>query len=240
MRHGVSSRSRRGIGVHGRRAVAPPRRAPRHRGRAGHGRLERGRLRVGAVPVAGCGLPVARLRAAAGGRPRRARRGLPRVAARPVAGDRGIARGHRRPRRRPRRRLPAPACRLRAVVRRNPHRTGAARSVRVRPSGAVPRRDRRSPPCRRPRLLSDDRVARARPAACTTGWWSRRASWSTPRPACRERDAARRSRACSRRSTRTSPPTASSRIAIPRRWRWRSRMSPNSRCRCCSRRTSCP
>ena len=161
-----------------------------------------------------------------GRRPRRARRGLPRAAARPVAGDRGIARRHRRPPRRPRRRLPAAARRLRAVVRRDAHRAGAARPVRVRPARAVPRRHRRGPARRRPRLLSDDRVARARRRCCATGSWSRRASWSTPRRACRARGAAPRSRACSPRSTRTSPPTACSRIATPPRWRWRSRTSP--------------
>ena len=43
MRHGVSSGGRRRVRVHGRRAAAAARRAPRDRGRARHRRLQRGR-----------------------------------------------------------------------------------------------------------------------------------------------------------------------------------------------------
>ena len=52
LRHGVSSGSRRGIGVHGGRAAAPPRGPPRDRGRAGHRRLQRRRHGRRPVPVA--------------------------------------------------------------------------------------------------------------------------------------------------------------------------------------------
>ena len=178
-----------GSGYTGAELLAPAGRAPRYRGRAGHRRLERRRLGAAALPVAGRCVSISGLRAAAGRRPRRPRRRLPRAAARPVAGDRGIARRHGGSRRRSRCRLPAPARRLRAVVRRDAYRTGAARPLRVRPARAVPRRHRRCPPRRRARLLSDDRCRSRSRHCCATGSSSRRASWSMRCPACRGPDA---------------------------------------------------
>ena len=80
-----------------------------------------------------------------------------------------------------------PRRRLRAVVRRDAHRARAARPVRVRASRAVPRRDR-SPPATWPRPVATRRPRRSRwRRCCTTGSWSRRASWSTRCRACRAR-----------------------------------------------------
>ena len=77
MRHGVSSRGRRGVGVHGGRAAAAPGRPSRDRGRARHGRLQRRRPGRRPVPVAGVayGLPDL-VRDGSTRRPRRPRRRL--------------------------------------------------------------------------------------------------------------------------------------------------------------------
>ena len=111
------------------------------------------------------------------------------------------------------------------TARRTPRRSCSTGSRSACPSCTAPT-SRAAPPRRRARLLPD-RPRRSRwRRCCATGSSSRRASWSTRCRACPARGAARRSRACSPRRTRTSPRTASSRIATPPRWRWRSRTSP--------------
>ena len=243
MRHGVSSGSRRGIRVHGRRAPAPARRPPRDRGRARHRRLQRGRRRSasctrrwpaaypGARPTSRstpadlAGLDVVFLCAA-----RTAQ-------SQAIAGD---ARRHRRPRRRPRRRLPAPGRRLRAVVRRarTPRPSCSTASRSACPSSTATRSSPRAHVAVA-RLLPDGRVARARAAA---------------RRRARRADRHRRRRGVGRLGRGPRPEgheplrrgdenvtaygllthrhTAEMEQALDARRR-------RSRCRCCSRRTSC-
>ena len=186
MRHGVSSRGRRGIGVHGRRAPATARGAPRHRGRAGHRRLERGclgrrscsRRSAAAYPSlvyaplqAGdlAGLDVVFL-------------ALPHGQSQAIAGSLVDTVGHVVD-------LGADFRLPRADYEQWYGEAHAAPELLDRFAFGLPELYRaeigEARARRRARLLSDDGRARARSAARTTGWSSRRASWSTRRPACR-------------------------------------------------------
>ena len=226
LRHGVSSRSRRGIGVHGGRAAAAARRAtPRSRSRRSPPTPTRAPRSADLYPSLAAGVRAASTYAPLDAdRPRRARRRVParcrtgesqRLAARPGR--------HGRPRRRPRRRLPAPGRRLRAVVRRGAHRARADRPVRVRAARALPRRDRgrrarrRRPAATRPRRRLALAPLLAAGPRRADGHRRRRGVGRLGRG-----PRARRPRACSPRRTRTSPPTACSRTATPRRWSRRS------------------
>ena len=240
MRHGVSSGGRGGLGVHGSGAAAPPRRPSRHRGGLVTADSNAG-ARVAELypslapgypdttyqtldPAALAGLDVVFL-------------ALPHGESQRIAAELVDT---RRSRRRPRRRLPAAGRRVRAVVRRRPHRARAARPVRVRPPRALPRR--RSPRAQHVAspgcyptaaalalapLLADGLVE---PTGIVVDAMSgvsgagRGAEGHEPLlRGQRERRA----------------PTACSRIATPPRWSSRSPTSAGSRCRCCSRRTSC-
>ena len=85
--HGVSSGRRGRVRYTGAELCACSPGTPRSRS-SRDGRLQRGPVGVGAVPVARRRLPAARVRAIGAGRPRGPRRGVPRPAARRLAGDR--------------------------------------------------------------------------------------------------------------------------------------------------------
>ena len=202
MRHGVSSRSRRGIGVHGRRAAAPARRrTPRSRS------CRSPPTRTWAPRCRSCSRRW--LRPTRRSSTRRCTAGdlagldvvflaLPHGESQAIVPDRSST-----PSATSSTSAPTSGC-PRADYEQwygEAHTAPrAARPVRVRPARAVPRRDRRRPPRRRARLLPDDRVARARAAAArragrADGHRGRRASRRVGRGARRSR-----SRACSRRS----------------------------------------
>ena len=110
MRHGVSSGDRRRLRVHGSRAAAAARGAPRDRRGPRHGRLQRrGGRRVAATRRLRRPTRGSRTRRFDPARARRPRRRVPRAAARRVAAAPAEDRRPGRSRRRPRRRLPTPA-----------------------------------------------------------------------------------------------------------------------------------
>ena len=241
LRHGVSSGRRRGVGVHGSRAPAPPRRPSRDRGRAWspptRTRAPRSATSTRRWPAAYEGLTYEQVGA---GRPRRPRPGVPR-ASRTASRRRSPATWS----------TPSATWSTSAPTSgsRSPTTSSGTASAHTAPelldrfAFGMPELYRDEivarPPRRRARLLPDHRVARAGAAAGR-------------RPGGADRHRGRRGlgrvgrgprpeghqpvRRGERQRHRLRP---ARRTGTPRRWSWRSPTSPASRCRCCSRRTSC-